>query len=658
MLQNQKLIIFILITSHIFFIQSDVNGIRCVGKKAVQETTEQIMARPKKIKKNYGAIKRKLKIHKFKRNQKRLSPKDKQNLVRALVTAKITRAPAKIALNIIAGTLNEVQLFPPDSMGAVGPTQFIICINGLIRTINKNTGVADGALNISTDQFFKSVCACNANVGTSDPRIRYDRLTKRWFIVMINTSDTRDRILVAVSTEATITKTTKWNFFFINTNIGQFFDQPTLGLDANALYVGGVPFDNNGELNSTVYVIQKKSILATGPIVFHEFQNLADATDYQGVDNDVATSKDGFLISSNNTQFGSLVIRKVFNAGSNNPTISGTFFLNVPMTQMPVPVDHKGNNHDGTNNPNLGKLDVNDDRLLMAQIRNNSLWTTQHVGVNNLGVCPNNPAEATRTAARWYEIDISKNQPVLKQSGTLFVKTPTNTKSAASYFYPSVMVSPNGHMILGCSRAGQNEFINTVFAERFATDTLGTLRAPQFYTNSQTSYNPPGDSFASDITRRWGDYSYTSLDPIDQMTMWTIQEYCNATNSWACRAAKLLAPPPATPIKVLPQAIPLNQKSINIKIRGDSVNSTAYCDPKNAINKLKIQIPGIVVNKIITVTPQEIIANVSTVNSKAGLKDITVINPDGQKAIGNKLVNIGNCLSNDLFLVLLNNKYG
>ncbi len=70
----------------------------------------------------------------------------------------------------------------------------------------------------------------------------------------------------------------------------------------------------------------------------------------------------------------------------------------MPTTRLPIPVDHKGNNHDGTNNPNLGKLDVNDDRLIMAQIRNNSLWTTHHIGVNNAGVSPATVQQSANTS--------------------------------------------------------------------------------------------------------------------------------------------------------------------------------------------------------------------------------------------------------------------
>ena len=53
-------------------------------------------------------------------------------------------------------TLTDTGAFPPDSMGTVGPTQFIVFVNGRIRSFTK-AGAADGVLNADPDVFFASV---------------------------------------------------------------------------------------------------------------------------------------------------------------------------------------------------------------------------------------------------------------------------------------------------------------------------------------------------------------------------------------------------------------------------------------------------------------------------------------------------------------------
>src|SRR2546427_4604917 len=85
-------------------------------------------------------------------------------------------APQTVGLNFTGATLADSGFIPPDSMGAVGPAQFIVAINGRLRSFNKTTGAADGALNRTANDFFTPVRTPGYN--TSDPRIRYDRFTQ------------------------------------------------------------------------------------------------------------------------------------------------------------------------------------------------------------------------------------------------------------------------------------------------------------------------------------------------------------------------------------------------------------------------------------------------------------------------------------------------
>src|SRR5438445_747943 len=92
-----------------------------------------------------------------------------------------------LLLAALGPAFSHAHSFPPDSMGAAGPGQFIVAVNGRVRSFNKATGLADGVLNADTDVFFGPVLNPGAtNNFTSDPRIRYDRLSGRWFIVMID----------------------------------------------------------------------------------------------------------------------------------------------------------------------------------------------------------------------------------------------------------------------------------------------------------------------------------------------------------------------------------------------------------------------------------------------------------------------------------------
>ena len=100
-------------------------------------------------------------------------------------------APQTIGLNFDTVTgPTETGAFPPDTMAAAGPSQIVLFVNGRIRTFNKLTGAADGVMNFDPDVFFAPVMTAVAPPVvlnfTSDPQVRYDRLSGRWFLSIID----------------------------------------------------------------------------------------------------------------------------------------------------------------------------------------------------------------------------------------------------------------------------------------------------------------------------------------------------------------------------------------------------------------------------------------------------------------------------------------
>jgi len=537
----------------------------------------------------------------------------------------LTRAPAPtIGVNFRAARFSDSGFFPPDSMGAIGPLQFTMAINGLIKSFNKQTGLADNGIDADLDVFFNSV---RGGKSTSDPRIRYDRLSDRWFVIAITVPNSgANKLLIAVSDSGTLSSGTMWKFFSVAMGGDIFLDYPTLGIDANALYVGGETFSNSN--SGRVLVIRKSSILATGPIVSTAFDNMISPAGEgmyvpQGVDNFDPSPTYGFFIGVDNLRFGSLVMRRVSNAGG-SPTISGNIRFSVPTTHYPLRVPHLGNQRGFA-----GRLDALDDRLMMAHIRGDSLWTTHNIGVNNNGVAS---GTLTRNGCRWYQINNLDGSPNLVQSGTLYKRTSKNNTSARSYWMPSLMVTGQRTMALGCSIAGAKSRINAAVARRFASDGLGVLSSPVFFTGSSTAYNPPSDPGSNSRPRRWGDYSYTSVDPSDDMTLWTIQEYCDATNSWGVRVAQIDAPPPAHISSLSTSSVSSGQTDVPIQINAISQNGSGFFDPGDGfVNRLDVSISGGVnVTEIEYINPTTIAIQISTVGASAGSKNVTVTNPDGQ----------------------------
>src|SRR6266536_2626859 len=112
-------------------------------------------------------------------------------------------------------------------------------------------------------------------------------------------------------------------------------------------------------------------------------------------------------------------------------------------------------------------------------------------------------------------------------------------------------------------------------AGRLRTDPLGTLQAATLAVVSSFGYNVS----ESTSVHRWGDFSQTVVDPADDMTMWTFQEYTSSTSTWGVRALQLKAPLPATPISVFPSPILEGQSNVDLQITGTSVSGSEFFDP-------------------------------------------------------------------------------
>ncbi|MBI3851720.1 MAG: hypothetical protein HY298_15810 [Verrucomicrobia bacterium] len=558
--------------------------------------------------------------------------------------------PQTLSINFTGATLNDTGAFPPDSMGAAGPSQFVVAVNGRLRTFNKSTGLADGVLNADMDNFFNSVMTPPAaNNFTSDPRIRYDRLSGRWIVIIIDVpgqaGNLPNRVLIAVSNGGVLTSSTVWTFFFFQHDLvspagdtGEFADYPTLGVDANALYIGVNLFGSRGLrssfANTTAFVVRKSSVLGAGPIVVTAFRDLIPHGNSggpftpQGVDNYDPAATEGYFIGVNSRFYGLLELRRVSDPGG-TPLISDNIDITIPLNGATINVPHLGNTG-GT----AGYLDGLDYRLLAAHFRNGRLWTSENIAVDNTGA---SSGTDTRMAVRWYELQgIATGQtPSLLQSGTVFQPSAGNTTDQRNYWMGTVMVSGQGHAAMGFSLAGANERINAGTVGRLAGDPLGTTQTPVLYTASASDYNPPSDPGGSS-GRRWGDYSYTSLDPADDMTMWTIQEFCNAQNSYAVQVVKLLAPPPATPASCNPPSLSAGSSNISVAVTGNSVSGSGFYDPGNGFsNRLSAIVNGggITVASVTFNNPTNVTLNLSvSPAAPIGARTITVTNPDGQSA--------------------------
>ena len=97
-------------------------------------------------------------------------------------------------------------------------------------------------------------------------------------------------------------------------------------------------------------------------------------------------------------------------------------------------------------------------------------------------------------------------------------------------------------------------------------------------------------------------------------------------------AVRTVGPPPPAPVSVSPATVNSGVASIDLHVTGAASGAASYFDNPAFYCRLAAGIPGVTVNSVTVTSPTTVTVNVSTVGASAGVKAITIANPDGQAA--------------------------
>jgi len=366
---------------------------------------------------------------------------------------------------------------PPDTCGAIGPNHFVSIVNANVSVWNKTTGAR--LVNVGEQSFW------GAAQSLGDGRAVYDPNSGR-FILIGTSFNSGSRIYLAVS--ATSDPTGAWFKAFFTTNggsdAGTWPDYPTLGVDANGVYMGVYAV---GAGSMTIFALDKAPLVAGA-------QSLGTITAFRGLNWEGAIQP---CVTHGNPGVEYLI------------TYSRIYRVNPPLNAPSL--TQLGNSDIGgfsapPDAPNMGGsgIDTLDGRLMNAVYRNGRIWTTH--AVNSGG----------RSAVKWYEID------PLASSPNRDVQVGVIDDPSRHYYAPGISANAANAMVVGFSGSHSGQFASAYVAGRKSTDTPGQTGAPVLLKAGEGGY----------FDGRWGDYSLTSVDPTNDTDFWTIQEYARNGGNW------------------------------------------------------------------------------------------------------------------------------
>ncbi len=395
---------------------------------------------------------------------------------------------------------------PPDTMGAIGTTQFLESNNGSIAVYDKATG------NLTSRVSMTSFWATAGLPGgaNGDQRVLFDHYTNRW--IMLGFGATTNLINIGVSDTANALGT--WKAVALTALPSGTADYPTLGMDDKGVYIGTNNF-TPGFTGTSLFSIPKASLFSGAPSTagMTTFSTttagpdngfaIQPAVNWQGNPTNTASVIADSRIADNQIFY---KLNGVNAAGATQTVainIAGTGYNVAPLGRQP----------DGTRT-----VDTLSPRI-----------TANAVQVNGKIYSAATVADDSNTAAavRWTVVDASTG--VLLSSGK--IQDPN-----FDYYEGAIAVNELGEAVIAYNRSGfQVTDLNLDGKEDGRISFMA--RAFDVAGNTLVQDGPElllrvsdvNDYHCTTVTtacrERWGDYAAVTIDPSDHSKFYAIGEY-------------------------------------------------------------------------------------------------------------------------------------
>ncbi len=440
---------------------------------------------------------------------------------------------------------------PPDTMGAVGTTQFTEFVNGGFAVFGKNGTVQKAQSDVA---FWAAAGQSGAN---GDSRVLFDKASQRWVALSFGASVSDIQIAVSDTADATGGwKSTKFTGYSgPGGAANSVADYPTLAIGNGAVYIGtnnfgataaGQPENFRG---TTLNVIPLGSLVnASAPTTtgLKQFVYKYDpatggaVTPYagyaiQGVNNS-ATGGNGKVVAES-LYYNDLVSYNVNGAGSGSPTISQGHYLGVADYNFQGAARQPNAVPDVQTQPQFvlngqGKLVANpnyhpsNDRVVDAlDPRVGSSVYEQNGLIYSVFTAA--PLHSDHSVVRWQVTDAATGK--LVSQGQI-------SDGVHDYFEGSLSVNEKGQVVIGYNRSGSGADGKVSFLVRtYTTSPSGKLVQRGGEELLKVSlvddyHNGTTDGFVAAGRQRWGDYSQVTLDPTDSSKFWVIGEFAREYN--------------------------------------------------------------------------------------------------------------------------------
>ena len=428
---------------------------------------------------------------------------------------------------------------PPDTNGAVGRDKLMVPLNSNYVIERKS----DGAVlsRVSMTAFWEPVGAHNP----FDPRVLYDPYSDRWLVSAAD-DPLLSSSLILYGISDTSDPLGSWHLYALHSDESgaTWADFPTLGFSRSSVAIGVNMFARS----SLKYV--------RGRLIVLDYASLRAGTG----GNPVAVDLPGVFslmpaVTDSPTETTLYLVEHLdgFSATYRFWSLSGSTLTLVGGAPRTNPLGAFGSPGAADLLPQQGGVSISagDSRIGSAVFRNGHVWYAQTIGMP-----PTATGFALRTAVQWVELDTNG---AFVQGGRIDDPRALPWNGGHWYAFGSLAVNARNDVLVGFSEFQSNDYADAGYAFRSGTDPPGTMGAPVTLKDGEGPYVKRRE----DDRNRWGDYSATQVDPSDDLTLWTIQEYAripvgrgDQSGRWGTWWGRVGGGPPlARPLCLVPRVV-------------------------------------------------------------------------------------------------------
>ncbi len=420
---------------------------------------------------------------------------------------------------------NEAGVSPPDPAGDVGPNHYVAMTNLYFSVLDKTGNVLLGPLTNNTVwSGFGGACE---NENSGDPIVLYDQFSDRWLLSQFTSAGPDYYNCVAISQTADPTGAYyRWAIRNNGSGNDLFPDYPKYGVWSDGFYITTRDFNGGSYDGVGVYALKRDDMIGgnPNPAIVYSFISRASEP-WQIGDGLLPADIDGSLLPpAGAPQYlvGTMDDGASYGAAADalsfwefdvdfdtpaNSTLTRTAVINMTAydTIFPCGGSRACIDQLGTTN----KIDIQSYRqrpLHRLAYRN---FGTHESLVTNQSV----EASAGIGGIRWWELRDPDNNPTIHQEGTYG----PGSNDGISRWMGSIAQDAEGNM--GLAYSASSSTINPAirFTGRLASDPLGLMDREE-----ASLYEGTGSQTTNE---RWGDYTSTNIDPVDDCTFWHVNEY-------------------------------------------------------------------------------------------------------------------------------------